>query len=220
MDLNPCQCCEGIEAATPAEIFNPPGLAALKVRAGTQASFKEAMLVGVTGQSALARLTTRDDDDPTIGIVDAWASALDVLTFYNERIANEAYLRSATERRSVLELAREIGYELGPGVAAGTHLAFTLETLAGAPDVVPIPVGVRAQSIPGPDEKPQLRRGRSGMHCARSSANRCRRISVRRRPGSRAWRPASGTVMRCCSSAMNATTSQAARTGISGAFSQ
>src|SRR5258706_1043179 len=156
MDLNPCQCCEGIEAATPAEIFNPPGLAALKVRAGTQASLKEAMLVGVTGQSALARLTTRDDDDPTIGIVDAWASALDVLTFYNERIANGAYVRSATERRSVLERAREIGYELGPGVAAGTPLAFTLEALAGAPDVVPIPVGVRAQSIPGPDEKPQL----------------------------------------------------------------
>ena len=57
---------------------------------------------------------------------------LDVLSFYQERIANEAFLRTATERRSVLELARLIGYELAPGVAAGTCLAFTLEDAPGS----------------------------------------------------------------------------------------
>ncbi len=36
------------------------------------------------------------------------AALADVLTFYQERIANEGYLRTATERRSILELAREI----------------------------------------------------------------------------------------------------------------
>ena len=59
----------------------------------------------------------RDDDDFSIALLDAWATVADVLTFYQERIANEAYLRTATERLSVLELARLIGYQLRPGVA-------------------------------------------------------------------------------------------------------
>ena len=79
----------------------------------------------------------------------------DVLTFYQERIANESYLRTATERRSLLELARLIGYELRPGVAASTYLAFTLEDAPGAPDRTTIDIGAKVQSIPGPDEKPQ-----------------------------------------------------------------
>ena len=58
----------------------------------------------------------------------------DVLTFYGERIATESYLRTATERRSILELARLIGYELKPGVAASTLVAFTVED-------PPVPVG-------------------------------------------------------------------------------
>ena len=51
----------------------------------------------------------------------------DVLTFYQERLANESFLRTASERRSILELARLIGYELHPGVAASGFLAFTLD---------------------------------------------------------------------------------------------
>ena len=53
-----------------------------------------------------------------MGVLDAWAVVGDVLTFYQERIANEGFLRTATERLSVLTLARAIGYELKPGVSA------------------------------------------------------------------------------------------------------
>ncbi len=55
-------------------------------------------------------LTTRASDDPALALLDGWATVADVLTFYQERIANEGYLRTATERRSVLELARLLGY--------------------------------------------------------------------------------------------------------------
>ena len=51
---------------------------------------------------ALRALTTRDNSDPTIAVLDAFAVMGDVLTFYQERIANEGYLRTATERRSIL----------------------------------------------------------------------------------------------------------------------
>jgi len=53
-----------------------------------------------------------------------------VLTFYQERVANEGYLRTATERRSILELARLVGYELAPGVAASTFLSFVVDETA------------------------------------------------------------------------------------------
>jgi len=68
-----------------------------------------------------------------------------VLTFYQERIANEGYLGTATERRSILELARLVGYELRPGVAASVYLAYVLDKpipippLVEKPSVVPEP---------------------------------------------------------------------------------
>ena len=96
-------------------------------------------------------MTTRSEDDPAIALLDAWATLADVLTFYQERIANEGYLRTATERRSILELARLVGYVLRPGVAASVYLAYTLEK---DHDVVILP-GNRAQSVPGPGELPQ-----------------------------------------------------------------
>ena len=105
---------------------------------------------------ARRRLATRKDDDFSIALCDSFAVLADVLTFYQERIANESYLRTATERRSVRELARLIGYQLAPGVAAGTALAFTLEAAPGAPALaaqpVTIPIGTRVQSVPDPDQ--------------------------------------------------------------------
>jgi predicted phage baseplate assembly protein len=144
-----------VRALTPALTANAPELAELRYRVGTHGGFKATMIAALAGQPALEALTTREDDDPAIGLADAWATVLDVLTFYQERIASEGYLRTATERRSVLELARAIGYELRPGVAAGTYLAFTLETAEGSPPVTTIEVGTKAQSVPGPGELPQ-----------------------------------------------------------------
>jgi predicted phage baseplate assembly protein len=156
--LNDCGCCAGTGAQTPEVIDNRPSLPAIRFRAGVHSQFKATLLAALSSQdrSALRRLRTRASDDFTIALLDAFACTADVLTFYSERIANEAYLRTATERRSVLELARAIGYELAPGVAAGVMLAFTIEGGAGAPGTAIIPKGTKVQSIPGPEEKPQV----------------------------------------------------------------
>ncbi|HMQ56804.1 MAG TPA: hypothetical protein PKD98_32285, partial [Anaerolineae bacterium] len=140
---------------TPEPLANPPGLPALAYRVGTHGSFKATMIAAVAAEPGLSRLTTRADDDAAVALLDAGATLLEVLTFYQERIANEGFLRTATERRSLLELARAIGYELSPGVAAGVHLAFELETAPGAPPEATLPAGTKAQSLPGPAEKPQ-----------------------------------------------------------------
>jgi hypothetical protein len=150
-----CDCCAGIDFRTPVEVDNRPGLSALAWRVGTHGRFKASMLAGISAKKALAALTTRRDDDLTVALLDGWATVLDVLTFYQERIANEGFLRTAAERRSILELARAIGYELGPGVAASTWLAFTLDDTAQAPRSLLLDVGTRAQSLPGKDELPQ-----------------------------------------------------------------
>ncbi len=164
----PCGCCAGIEIITLESEANRPGLPALVYRAGTYATFFETMLARISnfyldvtaddGTTALQRLrplsglTTRALTDPSIALFDAWATVADVLTFYQERIANEGFLRTATERRSVLELARLVGYTLRPGISASVYLAFTVT--AGVDGI--IPAGTRAQSVPGVGQKPQF----------------------------------------------------------------
>jgi hypothetical protein len=159
--MSDCGCCAGVDRETPLRINNVAGLPALGYRVGTWAGFKESMLTRLSSSSmpALAGLSSRDDDDFTIALCDALAMSLDVLTFYQERIANEHYLRTATERHSIVEMARLIGYRPAPGVAASTYLAFTLRETPGDPASTPapirVPVGTRVQSVPGQEEQPQ-----------------------------------------------------------------
>ena len=164
----PCGCCAGIQIITPETEANPPGMTSLSYRVGTYATFYETMLARLSnlalniplmdGSGAtqtlypLKQLTTREPSDPSIALLDAWAIVADVLTFYQERIANEGYLATATEHRSMLELARLVGYTLRPGVSASVFLAFTVQTgFSGT-----IPAGTRAQSMPGSGQMPQF----------------------------------------------------------------
>lgn len=163
-----CGCCEGTRKITPVSTANRPGLDQLSYRIGTHGAFFETMKArlsnmvveapGPDGQTLetfwpLKYLTTRQTSDPAIALLDGWATVGDVLTFYQERIANEGYLRTATERRSILELAKLVGYKLRPGVASTAYLAYTLEDTQVEP--VEIPVGSSSQSVPGPGEQPQ-----------------------------------------------------------------
>lgn len=152
--LTDCGCDAGIESLAPSAIDNPDGQNEIAYRIRTHGAAKSAMLAGLSSadRPALHALGTRRDDDLSIALIDAWACVTDVLTFYQERLANESYLRTATERRSILELAQAIGYQLDPGVAATTALAFTLEASAVNATV---PSGTKVQSIPGQNEDPQ-----------------------------------------------------------------
>jgi predicted phage baseplate assembly protein len=157
-----CGCCEGIQVVTPLPVENRPGLLALSYRAGTHATFLETMIARLSSADfpALAGLKTRDPGDPAIALLDSWATVADILTFYQERIANEGYLRTATERRSILELGRLINYTLRPGVAASVYLAYTLSednsTTPPTPTETTIPKGSLSQSVPNPGESAQF----------------------------------------------------------------
>jgi hypothetical protein len=157
-----CGCCAGTSVQTPQIETNLPGLPAIAYRTGTWATFKASMLARLssTDYPALAALKTRDDDDFSIALLDAGSVMLDILTFYQERLANESYLRTATQLRSLTELARLIGYQPAPGVGSSVYLSFTLQAAPGLPadpstTAITIPKGTQAQSVPAQGQTPQ-----------------------------------------------------------------
>ena len=156
-DGQPCGCCAGVTQQTPEAIANRPALSSIAYRAGRYSTFNASMLAALSDPAfpALAPLRTRDTTDFSIALIDAWSVAMDILTFYQERFANEAYLRTATDQRSVFELARLVGYAPSSGVAASAVLAFTLSSAPGSPDTVLIPAGSRVLSVPGPGQTAQ-----------------------------------------------------------------
>ena len=162
-DLGPC----GAEDLEPGRPGNRPRLPAVGYRIGTQPEFLRRMewrlprqtvsLGGGGTLKPLAALRTRESTDPTLALMDAFACSLDVLSFYSERIANEGYLGTAVQRRSMVELTRAVGYQLAPGVAASVQLSFTVEDSDDPYRAVEIPAGVQAMSVPqAKGELPQV----------------------------------------------------------------
>jgi hypothetical protein len=167
-----CGCCAGVTAATPRRVENRPGLPAVPYRVGRHQEFRESLVAGLTraDRPSLSKLRTRDPDDLTIALLDGFATVCDIITFYTERLAQESYLRTATDQVSMRELGRLVAYRLRPGVAAQTHLAFFVEpppavppgigpqaafplpTMSGA---VTIDAGLPVRSVPGPGQQPQ-----------------------------------------------------------------
>ena len=196
-----CGCCDGIVAETTQGLGNRGGLSAIAYRIGDYGWFHASLHAALSSSKfpPLAQLRNRDDDDFTIGLIDAFACAADVLTFYQERIANESYLRTAAERVSLQEMGKLIGYRLRPGVAAETWLAFALETppvppanlapepgnfVTGVPPGLTLDKGLKVQSVPGPGETPQTFETVEQLADARPAWNAMRPwLSNPQRPG-------------------------------------
>ena len=150
-DVKGCGCCKSAFAPTPAKIFNRPALTSIDYRIGTFGSFRRAMIDTIASKQALADWTARDETDYGIALIDMWAYLGDILTFYQERIANEAFLRTAVHRESVIRLAALLDYRPSPGAAAAAYVVFFLDK----GKTLEIPIGLRLQSVPGQNEKPQ-----------------------------------------------------------------
>lgn len=135
--------------AAPLAIDNAPGLSTIAYRIGTFTSFRRAMLdevarvdlLGATPNPFAGWHEGTDGDYHTL-FIELWAYLADILTFYQERIANEAYLGTATQRSSSLRLARLIDYKPGPGAGASGLAAFS----AAKGKVVTVPAGFRIGS--------------------------------------------------------------------------
>jgi hypothetical protein len=159
-------CCDTTDAAIcpcgafvfPATIANPPGLAAIAYRAGDYTGFRHALLLSRAGETQLTRpdgtqiWRPAPRGDLAVQMVEWWAYLCDILTFYNERAANESYLRTAMLPESVNRLIALLGYRPRPGIGATGVLA----ALATGPNPFTLPAGFQVQSKPGPGQQPQV----------------------------------------------------------------
>lgn len=106
------------------------------------ASLRQAMLE--LARYRLPEWTDRSPADMGMLLVDLFAYMGDVVLYYQDRIANESFLPTAQERRSVQQLLRLIGYELRPPVAAMADLNLVFRTpAAGQPTQVIVPSGAQ-----------------------------------------------------------------------------
>lgn len=147
-----CNCCTPGVAPAPADIRNRPGLAQIAYRLGTFGSFRQAMLGEIHRHAELSGLATRESDDHAVTLIELFAALGDVLTFYNERIANEMYLVQAVHKASVEHLVGLVGYVPRPALSAMGALSFEIEEGKSTR----LRAGLKVMSIPGPDETAQV----------------------------------------------------------------
>lgn len=91
----------------------------------------------------LPQWTSRSPNDFGVVLVELFAYMGDILSYYTDRIANEAFLATATQRRSVLNLARMLDYRPNGTNAAKVTLTFT--SAPGSADIV-VPAGTRVST--------------------------------------------------------------------------
>ena len=90
------------------------------------ASIKEDMVSLIPNY--LPAWTNRDTADFGITLVELFAYMGDVLNYYIDRSANEAFISTASQRDSVLQIARLLGYSPSKAVAATVTLTFSNST--------------------------------------------------------------------------------------------
>jgi len=132
-------------------ISNSPGLSAISYRVGDFNSFREALLQALAGETQLTAWRPNAVTDLALQMIEWWAYLGDILTFYNERIANESYLGTATQAQSVRSLIALLGYRPRPGIAA----TGTVAALVSGKNGFTIPGAFSIDSKPGPGQSPQ-----------------------------------------------------------------
>lgn len=84
-------------------------------------SFRKALIDLIPAK--LPEWTDRSEASFGIVLIELFAYMADILSYYQDRVANEAFLPTAQERRSVINHLRLIGYELAPAAAAAARLS-------------------------------------------------------------------------------------------------
>jgi len=83
------------------------------------------------------------EGDIGLAIIEAFAYQGDIMSYYGDRISQEAYINTATQRQSLLNIAALLGYTVSNGQpATGT---VTFQTYAGQPATL-VPAGTQLMS--------------------------------------------------------------------------
>lgn len=125
------------------KIENRPGLSHIEFRIGTFTSIKDYLFNALNNSQELSDWKYRGSDDPGIALIEGTSIICDILTFYQNLYANEAYIRTAKWRESVKKLVKLSGYQLSPGL--GGESLFAIEVKGEDTVVIPSKFPLKAQ---------------------------------------------------------------------------
>jgi hypothetical protein len=110
------------------------------------AGFRQGMLNQIP--LLLPQWTDRSEADFGVVLIELMAYVADILSYYQDRVANEAFLATATQRRSVADLLRLIDYQIDPGLAAAVlvHVDVTADVVVTGPA---LPYRLKTAGVPG-----------------------------------------------------------------------
>jgi hypothetical protein len=148
MSICPCD-----QLVTP-ELNIPAGLDALPRQIRSFPEVRRALLAAIPQQPALSQWRARNTHDLGLMLIEMWAYVSDVLNFYDERIANEEYIRTAVRRPSLRRLVEMLGYVPAPGLAATVTLAAIAE--GRTPVILPAGTGFRSDAFTDPNTGARL----------------------------------------------------------------
>ena len=83
-------------------------------------------------------------------LVELYAYVGDVLTFYQDNLARESRLVTATQRKSVMALAKMLGYRLQGAQAATAEVWLSLARVPVASVTIPVGTVLRTQEVTEP----------------------------------------------------------------------
>lgn len=149
MTTSPCRCDAFVH---PHPLHIAAGLNTIPRQIALFPEWLRAMLHAVPAKPALSQWRPGGDDDLGVMLLEMWAYVADVLSFYDETIAHEEYLRTARRRPSVRKLTDLLGYVPRPAVGAEVDLGIIAE--GRKPIALPAGTGFRSGAFD--NEKPQV----------------------------------------------------------------
>ena len=122
-------CDEQFDCRVPAQMPPPPVElpVAIDYLSKGYASFRQALLDFISARAPA--WTERSEADLGIMLLELFAYTADNLSYLQDRVANEAFLMTATQRHSVAGHLQLIGYELDEGAAALAWLQFQVSAV-------------------------------------------------------------------------------------------
>ena len=144
--------CDGPTDTPP---LNAPGLSTIAYRDTSYSAIRRALLTPQPGETQLTASRPGATGDLVVMMAEWWAYLGDILAFYNERIANEDYLRTAKQPVSVRNLIGVLGYRPAPGVAATATLAALVQPGPNFGVTTTLPAFLQVQSKPAAGQSPQ-----------------------------------------------------------------
>jgi hypothetical protein len=133
-------------------VDNPSGLDRIVMRRADWRSIRRALLTARAGEQALADWRPGTTQDLALMVAEWWATLGEVLEFYNDEIANEAFLGTALRPESVRRLISVLGYLPRPALAATGRLA----AVVSGQRAINLPAGLAFESVPPPGQQPQI----------------------------------------------------------------